>query len=481
MTKEESKKIYSWAVALILLAFTVVSCFGWIADSEFWPITASKEIFNPDTSHPSVFYKFFFYLSLAWIHFLPLDAVTHVMLAKLVYSAIGAFNLFLIYRLSGLQLTAAKSFLFLCFLLSSALIFAQVTTIRSDVLTLTGSLLVMGLWPKLWQKSLLSIFLTWTMLALAFAATTPKALFAYLFLLIGFCAGLEIRKALRLFSSLLLMAIFFLVLVWLSIKTEAIAPHVLSFLTTVFYAEEVFKDLGFLNLDSWTLAYLRHDFLFFVAGVSFCAWSGFLLWKKKSADTSFRPYWISSTLLGLSLFFIQPNLPFFAVSVLSVWTLSWLPALRELSKKSRLALLTVFLLGAVVQARPEMYFVSNQSQMKTLRQLEDLQKDFPDLPWLDGMALIPQQKPPLYFVGPWDTLANEQIVNLVRQGSFGVIIYTRRLTLLGQELNQVLDRNYRYLGGGVWLHRLYSSDKKFVLEGGAWQSFYYAPLSRLGD
>ena len=176
------KKIF---LTIFLLLFFFTGVFQHISDSEFWPISLARLFGQFDSSHVSLYYKFFFHGLLRIPYYFELNSVQHLILARTIFSILGICTLFLYFLIAQKLYQSEKvAFALSTLLLSCIFYFSQWSRIRSDFLVLFFCLL--GIYLNLsWTRQKMRIVLL-AVLPFLMILTTPKAIY-WIVILTIFC------------------------------------------------------------------------------------------------------------------------------------------------------------------------------------------------------------------------------------------------------------------------------------------------------
>lgn len=451
----------------------ILSLKTYVADSEFWAITASRQLGEPGAS-ASIYMKFLFYGLLKLVYILPLDNISHVLFTRLEFAAIAALTAFLFFRVVKDMLEDETAALVLTLILVSCSFFlTQSFRVRSDNLASLISLFVLAIvighskrTDEKWIGRGFALFF----LNLALLLTTPKS-FYFLLLNGGFMillpfAGLDrARKALSVVFGFLVPPLFLASTLTLSQYFSSLRWIYRSLVVSIEYFRDSFSGLSgpgtYLSLADFThvITFLRqnpaHD-TFLVA--SLFAW--FLGRRSRSAEKKAYLFMFVGSLAFL--FFHNQKLPFFIYSMLPSLFLgagfAWKELWPRLSAHRRFAaslfvLMSLVSLSAVLVTRHSTKENSNDIEIESLRRLQSFIQEEKVRSYYDAIGLLPKLNRLFAFPSPNDR-NNPIIMRVIANAKPDVVIYVTRMIELEPALAFFLSEAYFDIGGGVWLRSI---------------------------
>lgn len=441
----------------------------YIADSEFWAVTASHQLGQAGAS-ASIYMKVVFYGLLKALYFLPLDNLSLVLVARLEFAAIAALTAFVFLRIAKRALGDDLAALVLTLVLVSCSFFmTQSFRIRSD--NLASMIFLLVLWSTLgWQDQSKS---KWMARAFAVAAlnvllliVTPKSFY---FLLIGlvFAVFLPIPSLdrRRKLSAVALAFVTPPFLIFSAFELGALVPALRWAERAYRVALEYFFDsfsgsVGvsrYLSGDDFAHVFIFlkqnpiHDF-FLLA--SLALWAS--RWREIKGER--RAYFAMFFASLLLLIFHNQKLPFFIFAILPplflgagfVWKDIWSRFTSHRRFAPALAIcLALFFLTAASATHRSISINSNDLQISTLKPLQEfLSEEKPN--YYDAIGLFPRLNRIYAFPSPSDR-NNPVIMRVVSQAKPDLILYVTRTLELEPAFGFFLGESYVDLGGGIWL------------------------------
>ncbi|MES2964642.1 MAG: hypothetical protein V4760_12185 [Bdellovibrionota bacterium] len=185
MTRQRVELYFRVLFVLMGTLAAILSLKTYISDSEFWAITASRQLGEFGVS-ASIYMKFLFYGLLKPIYLLPLDNISHVLVARLEFAVIAAFTAFVFYRVAKLSVRDELGALVLTLLLVSCSFYlSQSFRVRSDNMASLIALVVLWIvipWSRRTDGKWILHAAAVAVLNLLLLIATPKSFY---FLLIG--------------------------------------------------------------------------------------------------------------------------------------------------------------------------------------------------------------------------------------------------------------------------------------------------------
>ncbi len=443
---------------LCILAFILTFGIGsHISASEFWPISLSKEVFfHGKTIDSGLFLKPTFHLILGLIYFLPLDNWQHVLVARILFALIGASSLSIfIYWLKNLLFKSSESFgnlgWAIAFLLSPIFV-EQLVKIRSDMLSLFFSLLVLVLACSSPPPHSRSKFLSLILLNLALFGCTPRAIFhemVVLSFLIPFYGSIFRlhREALNQYLIIFGMPLIFSLVIFLKVGLGS--PLYNIYLSQSFASG--FWEFGFVK--SW---------LYREPAGSSCILIGliFLIYKmilKKSSRIEVSLF-LAALTAGLSIAFADLKTPFLIGSFYLFLMAPFIVIFFDFkfySAKTSIALPLLFFVWVVIMQpiQRSFLFETNTYQKDIIQKLTSFMENHPDYRYFDGLGLLPRSRQILSYLGPSDALSLESAMQKLQTEKPEVILYTSRSMLLKPEFDQLLDSQYEMRDRNLYLKK----------------------------
>lgn len=447
-----SKSNWIDLLALLLLGvWFYFSVNNWISDSEFWPITLSGH-FDQWREHPSLLYKGLFHLSLGWIYAFDLDSAGHLIAAKAFYSALGVFYFFLFYQIAKKHLTQQLSFLVLLMVLTSSIGFSQIGVIRSDFLASFAVMIYLYFFKSedRWQKQSFCFLL----LSFSLVLITPKSIYwvmafwVHLLLSVKKEDLIKVLKLSFVIITLILGAITLIDQVFLDSKIFQ------SFYLAARHHYEISQSQEQMN-DWWFLKpYLLNDLavLCLLGGLYL---KSFFVKNQKLTNP------IILTLLAFIVFMHEPRLPFFVGSFFVVFVLLLVPTLGKIPIRYAMMALLVAISLTLVNSKKQNYFFSNRIQLETVREISNFIESN-SFSVIDGLGLFPRvTKLDLTYIGPFDSVANENFLKKIIKTQPDFLVYTGRFLNIEPGISKELAKSYKGVGTGYWLRKDIETDVYF--------------------
>jgi hypothetical protein len=476
-----TEMLINGGLGFLLTVWGYFSFHNWFSDSEFWPVTVSRELLHLNHQfQPVLFYKPIFHFSLLWLHFLPLDNIEHIQLARLLYTVVGVLIFLFIFKIAKPLIGSAKSFLLILFLLSSSLAFSNMGAIRSDLLSTLFVLLGLSFWPQVSNLKVKNQYFFWVFWLSLIFFTTPKSAYLCLILLLSYFFMVEKKIYITLIKSILVTGILFLGVICFFYQVKWETRLWLALVGAVQHGitSQMESDIGFSN--HWLKSYLIHDLIFFLVGFSFTL-MGLLTWfKRKNKILNYQKSFLCmSFLLFILMAFYKPKHLFFVASVLPIWSLSWIVVLQEI--KMNVLILTVLLALVVVgfENRFKLYFYDNSPQIEALKNIDSVLKNENEYTLFDGIGLLPRVSKKLLYVGPYDEINREEVVIALFQENPKFILFTSRVLGVTQEFSSQLSQIYEPCENGFLALKGLCPKKKLNWKWQPWTLFGFNTFDRI--
>jgi hypothetical protein len=436
-----------------------------ISASEFWPISLSKLVLSSGMSDTGIFLKPVFHVLLSFIYFFPLSGWDHILAARILFSII-AFLTCAIFVNWQLRINVKNGqvgrhlFFFLLFL--SPVFLAQVVKVRSDMLALFFSVILISIGSIAKPVYSSKRFLLLATVNLFLLASTPRALIHDI-VVVGFLLMYH-WKSLRgnpegQRQYLIAFGIPYLAVAYIckpdGIASAFLLPYVRqSYATSFFECGQVynwiaadpvgfvFSLLGFL-ISLWQMFRSQHwlnelPWLFLFVGGCFGVFLADL--KTPFLIASFYPFLLAP---ALRLVLVGGFAWTRSVRFVSIFALLW-------------SVQFVFTQGA--------YFIlTNQPQKEIILKLEQLLAEHPDFRYFDGLGILPRSNQMLVYLGPSDNISLDHALNLVKTERPDVFLYTSRTMLMSPYIDEVLAKNYKLIGPNIYLRNDKSGVNKIEL------------------
>ena len=419
-----------WFVALFLFGQQ-----AFITTSEFWPVTASRHLFDFSPNSLSLFFKPIFSTILFVFHLFPLTDTQHLQWVKSLFALNGALQIILLYLIFS-YLSAGKKWLsiVLTVLFSiSPYYLTNIYRIRSDQLALTAFFVF--IWINVRHFKFSS---PWNIL---FLVLFPLIGFKHVyFSLLALCL-IDIKKAYaatlsgfryeKFYFWMLIMGLF----VWTTNLGIKALPYLLNTFGTS-GGDDFYKilKLNFLIIIVGTVGFLSASFRRYLKG-----------------HQQFNSiYMIILLLVILSLH--PQKFDFFIASLIPVFFITGGLLLIYLYERRRklttIILIFAFLFQLASLIEAQRYFPlysTDRTQLKTIGRIgETIAKH--RLSYLDGVGLLPRQKNLGCFISPDDFVSNSACLNQIAKGIPDAIIVNPRL-LSEMKSSELIDKSgYEEIG-----------------------------------
>ncbi len=434
-----------------LLIFVPMSLSNFISHSEFWGITSGQLFgsFSPEAI--VVYYRPIFYALLKSLYFLPLDNISHIKAARLLFGVIASFNCFLIAAIVYQRSKDKKlSFIYILFLLSIHTYFYNIFRVRSDILALFFFLLAV-------YKTNLDVLkglptFSWKTLGLIFLCflSTPKAIF----LIFVFAAYTFYLNSTEKASSPKFRIAFYLMLpfafvtvvssLFLLLQASESNPFVYALLYFSNTTGQLFQIEGWSNLIlSFKINFLHYIFLSM-------GWILFLKNKKQDHWSSFA---ILAGASSLSFLIYPEKWDYFFASYIpliflpSLYVFSWI-----LKKRARFALVIPLFVTPFYMTHFTGWHFSNKEQIRVIGNLGDLVDNSPEALYFDSTGLLPRHPILMVFYGPGDERAHHNNLDILKEVQPTFIFFTAKVSLGEPEILKFLHLNYKEITEDVWIH-----------------------------
>lgn len=428
------KSIHSYLVWIGLFFY---GFFYHISSSEFWPVAISKTWFTPSQFENSLLQKPLFSLVLSFLHLFPLADSTHILIVKTIFSLIGIFALWtyskVVLASSGIHLSRFNtSFVMILLLTIAPVLLTNYFRVRADQLGFF--IFILFLYCHQNKKILTSLFL----LILIPLISIKSFIFLLLSLLILFLDFKIYFTQLKLKHKIFSIGVLFLVVIWvLNFNFEAI-HYLLNTYKNNAFPNPYLKDFVFSEAIPLLAAFLCYAYSFF----------------KKDAQLKKYSY------LGMFSFFLiilMPQAyPYYIASlapicylVLIVYLVKYiyLKFQNEYLKSGLIFFLSLYVMFIGVQS-----FNSSKYQIEYLKSASQLLSTY-KLTYLDGMGILPKQSLKPCFISPDDELANTTCLIFIKESLPDVVILTQRLSYLGMQVFDELNKNYVQIKINTWLRK----------------------------
>jgi len=455
------KKYFVFAVVLLILYFLGVT--QYIADSEFWPITLSKEVGSFGTINFALYYKFFFHALLRIPYFFELSNSGHILFVKNMMATVGIGIIVSFYCICQRLFKSEFVSCSLCFiLLTTQAFFSQYSRVRSDLLIclifLISFLHILRIAEK---KKFSSVdFAIQSFLVIIAFFCSPKAIywmimnFGVLYIYLGFMQNRFRAILMCLGTHFLFLSLLLCLSLWLqsglfeNIKLSLIAA---------------FDYFVHSNLSHFIYVTRMAEFDLFFILLTFVAL--FLLIRKVAKKKSLQQNEKACLYFGLvsitALFVHNQRLPFFIASLLPFMTLMIGFLILEFQEEIRDRRILVSFLLLICLSKYNvlyaygLYWHSNSTQLKKISQVEDRLRSIPHAVVFDGLGVLPRLKNIYVYIDPFTSRDRRDVIAEIERGHPDVILYNNRSVLLEPYLGQELEANFKEVSVGVWVLRKY--------------------------
>jgi hypothetical protein len=453
----QNKAVKSILYALILIITLCNALTSFFSDSEFWPVTVSKQLLGVSTLEVSLYFKPTFHALLAGFHLLPIDSWAHILLARGLFAFIVFGQIYFVGKIihifqqsqknkvspptadstnhQTLLIAIATIILFL-----SPMYFNQSVKIRSDHLATFIALLSIYLIlsrPPLWSSRRIYYLVLCQLLLFG---STPRAFALGLMVcalnLVFYWSSWsdrKIRKQLLIVTCTPLIILFFLIapLFWQVI--EMIKFYFLNSFSEGFSHFQTLINWWHIEpqwivmaLCFWLFSFYKKQLFLFLPGLFVC---------------------INYSLADLKTPFLLASLmPFM------IWpAIYWLSHLGLKHKKYLFALVVILVIPYFWTSQRSNWWSTHRYQKEVLVKTNKLLKDHPDWIFFDGMGYLPRANQILSYVGPNDYLSVWHTKRKYFEHNPTLVLYTSRLDLLGDDFRENLLSRYRAIGPNLFL------------------------------
>lgn len=454
-------------LASILVALFFQGVFAYFVDSEIWSITSSQMFFNNTQDVESVYSKPLFYLILRCIYFLPIDSFSHLMVAKVIFSANFMWMNWLVFQI--IQKTSKNtsfSFLAVLMLLSFPTWISEAFRVRADFLALTMSLLALRFFVEDRDRRNLSKI---GFFILASVLLTPKSIAWNLPLLVFFALQTGKMSGLRQLGrrkwaiwGAISICCGLSALVWPQVQMGVATTF--QYFATRMGVLMNFSKIGFLVDSMFVLNSLYADKVFWLWVCALTVLSLTLsLVKKKS-------YQILAPVMALTLFLLStPKTAFFwSVQVLiiflcSVPGLQWL--FERLPRWVHLGFAGVLLLHGGFWMMELHDSQSGHRQFEFIKRF-DTALDKRDLQIFDSMGMLPRRSYLLKYADFTNPDSLKYIEEAFQNERPTIVFNTARISSVFPELKEkYLDKEYVDLGNEIYILSNYKNSLDFQWNG----------------
>jgi hypothetical protein len=446
-----TKKPIVWIAAIYFPLLLFQGIYTHISASEFWPLKLSKELLHFNTQEIGIFFKPAFHFFLSLIYFVPLSNWQHIIAGRILFVlfALGSLCLF-IQSLKNLRLISLnkQTLCLICLLFLSPLFLSQVVKIRSDMLSLFFSLALLTAatgGPLPWNDRRLIVV---TVLNLLLLGCTPRAVFHEL-VVIGFLLpwvlsqNLNAKAIRQIFISLMMpflaFAVFFMPL-----------PGFPGIVLTRYLKQSYVNTGDWGHVENWIRSEL---FLFILTMVS----AAYVVIKKEKIEKlAVLPFIISWASIAVA----DLKTPYLTASYFPFLILPIFLFLKNISFK-QIGMLAIFLLVSHISLTNSYSWGSNDlPQKEVIQKISHLLDQNPQWKIFDGLGLFPRSNEVLSYLGPEDERALQGAWYYLKETSPEVVLYTSRLTHLGNEAVELLNSKYFQIAPNLYLRKDLRTDEK---------------------
>lgn len=421
----------------VIFGLVLFGCFYRITTSEFWPITISKTWLTPEQFEFSMLQKPLLTLFLSAFHLLPLSDITHLLLVKLVFALFGALGiwalisfLFEITPTSNDKKNTSIAAGMLCLVFLSPTVLSHFFSVRSDQLatTLFSFFLLFS-----YRKNLIFSILCLVLIPLS-------GIKELLFLPAGFLIFYFQFKHL-ISKKFLFFGLYgvFTVFIWLSAYN----------VNALYYFLETFEQN---NTSSNRLS----SYVTQIESLSLLLTTLSVLYIFIKSHKSFYPYAISSLYFSLVIYAIPQSYSFLIGSLLPfILTPLMLVILQNQTKKTHFFTIigSIFIFTLVMRFNHNAFaYSSSLKQLKYIQTASQIIEES-NLHYLDGVGILPRQKNYPCFASPNDQVANTSCLDRIQNQALDSVIITSRLMYVGEQVFNVVDKNYEQILPNLWVHK----------------------------
>lgn len=439
--------------AFAILILVIYGIAYHISSSEFWPITVSKTWWTPSAFELSQLQKPLFTLLLATLHLLPLGDVTHLYLAKILFSLLGALSLY--YYVKNTSLIAKvdlspriEAILLVILVALSPVILHNFFRIRSDQLTFLFAMLAVH--SALKKRPLKSLLTT-----LLIPLISIKSIL--LLLPLSFILWPHFRKYFGNISKIWKLNV---VLAMSAALAWIIGMNLSSLLYLLDSYNSAYPSLYLQN-------YVHQEFSWILLSVIAIVFS----FVKMHADL--RPFSAAAIASVLLILIIPQSHPYYIATLAPFlyWPLIIFVSRQLYSERSAhskrhyataLVMLSIFQFSVLAYSGQQnrlSWIHRNNEQFVYINKASALFEKHPDWNYLDGMGILPTRRFIRCFVSPYDDQSN----NSCRQSLHSnpepdVIIITQRLSSLGNDIFQQVESDYIQMIPNFWVHKRHQAE-----------------------
>lgn len=470
----------------ICFAIVYLGSISFISDSEFWSITLAKEFLRSETIHISVYQRPLFFALLKIPHLFPLSNVSHILVVKILFAALGLLAFLQFSKLLRTLGGPRSQWWILLLLGTNTLIVSQFFRVRSDLL----ALLFLGLqlnWvvkPPAWVKSPQHENLLLLSLSCLIFLCTPKAAL----LMIANSLFIFFYSREKAFIKALLTSI-------IPISTLLVVSHFIMIGIARAEWEITFKNafyifmLGFFRLKTEALGVTDTGFVeravsenvIHVIILLGCLIYFIRCWQRQGLSQIEKACITATTYVYALTLYYDQRLPYFlaiCVPYLALAPLLALSRIPEAKKKlSGSIILGAIALNGIVSFNCASLWASNKLQLTKIEQLEKFLHEIGPARLFDGQGLLPRGPSTLHFFAPYDLATNKRSLRFLRYNQPEVVVPTPRSRMVFDEFHELVEKNYFHVGGGVWLlkRKYEGSTFSFVNDVELWRIFGFEP------
>lgn len=453
----ENLNIFLFLFAAAILFINALTSF--VSASEFWPLTLSGESWLHSTERVSLYFKPVFYFLLSLIYLLPLDNQGHLFVARAIFGILsaGTVLLFIKWTQQTFKPENKRVYFFVGLLLiASPLFFSQVVKIRSDILVLFFTLLLlkMATVPAPWT---LKRFASVGLLQCLLVGTTPRGL-CHALLALAFLAAFHwetLRKSPLKTKHLLTF----------------VAPYFFGFHFLIIFRADVIQSLFLYYRESYSKSaaiwghfsnwIYTEPFLLCMVGCS-----SVLIFISPKFRGFKKLVFIPVIAALMSLAFSDLKTPYLIASFFPFLILPLVGIIyRWPIKLKYLGLMAFcFICSHFIFTSKMDWWTSNQPQRDVINKLEAFLNKNPTYKYFDGLGILPRSKKIISYIGPNDIVGQTSAFHLVVTKEPEVILYTGRMELLGPSFLDLILSHYRQIGPNIFLRNDLKTESKIELK-----------------
>ena len=443
-----------FGISLILFLFMGFNHF--ISHSEFWSISISKILGQPNAAANN--YKFLFHLPMKLLYLFPLSNVGHIQTARLLFGGI-AFSCFFLFLLNirTMEKNPFNWMIFGIFLLSFQVYFYNSFRIRADLVSNFFIMIAYTLINKdiynnrPFKRFDLKIFILCT---LAFLST-PKSIYM-IFAIIIYRTYLHYKNT----SDLLKFLSGFFFFIFLPVGFPLLLNEIL-FMTGIFYDSPYALALRYHinSMESIFSSKLWNE-VFISLKLNFLNWilifSGlFYFLKHEKKMNKLEKGQIILFLLTLIILIIHPEKwSYFIAQLIPFISLPFLFTLRLMDNHFKRLIVMFCVFFSIFNQTPlSTFYRSNSRQMEVIKKLEKIVKIEPSENYFDSMGLLPREKALLTFLGPHDPESRLYTLSALYSAPPGFIFITSKVREAEPEIRKLLSKEYKAYTDDVWIHK----------------------------